>query len=69
MAYGEYNDLPIRAAPDKVLHDNAFDIAKNPKHDGYQHGLTSKIYKFFDKKFFGANTLGGAVMWAHSKTF
>ena len=28
----------------------AFKIAKNPKYDGYQRGLTSMIYKFFDKK-------------------
>ena len=29
----------------------AFDIAKNPKFDGYQRGLISMAYKFFDKKF------------------
>ena len=27
-----------------------FDVAKNPKHDRYQCGLVSMIYKFFDKK-------------------
>ena len=25
-------------------------IASNQKYDGYQRGLTSMIYKFFDKK-------------------
>ena len=25
-------------------------IAKNPKRDGYQPGLSSMVYKFFDKK-------------------
>ena len=25
-------------------------IAKNPKYDGYQRGLVSMVYKFFDKK-------------------
>ena len=29
---------------------NHFDIAKNLKYDGYQHGLASMVYKFFDKK-------------------
>ena len=28
----------------------AFNIAKNPKYDGYQRGLASMVYKFFDKK-------------------
>ena len=28
----------------------AFNIAKNHKYDGYQRGLTSMVYKFFDKK-------------------
>ena len=32
------------------LRDKAFNIAKNPKYDGYQKGLASMVYKFFDKK-------------------
>ena len=32
------------------MHDKGFDIAKNPKYDGYQRGLASMVYKFFDKK-------------------
>ena len=28
----------------------AFNIGKNPKYDGYQRGLTSMVYKCFDKK-------------------
>ena len=35
---------------DKVLRDKAFNIAKNPKYDGYQRGLASMVYTFFDKK-------------------
>ena len=34
----------------KVLRDKAFNIAKNPKYDGYQRVLASMVYKFFDKK-------------------
>ena len=27
-----------------------YDIASNPKYDGYQRGLASMVYKFFDSK-------------------
>ena len=50
MAYGDFKDIKRRTASDKILRDKAFNIAKNPKHDGYQRGLASMIYKFFDKK-------------------
>ena len=36
-------------ASDKVLIDKAFNIAKNPKYNGYQRVLASMVYKFFDK--------------------
>ena len=39
MAYGDFKDLSKRPAADKVLHDRAFNIAKNPRYDGYQRGL------------------------------
>ena len=50
MAYGGFKDLSRRANSDKVLKNKAFNIAKNRKYDGYQRGLTSMVYKFFDKK-------------------
>ena len=34
--------------------DKAFNIAKNLKYDGYQRGLVSMVYKFFDKKTSGS---------------
>ena len=43
-------DLKSRTASDKILRDKEFNIAKNPKYDGYQRGLASIVYKFFDKK-------------------
>ena len=49
MAYGDFKDITRRTASDKVLRDKAFNIAKNPKHNGYQRGLASMVYKFFDK--------------------
>ena len=50
MAYGKYKDLKRRAQSDKVLKDKAFAIENNPKYDGYQRGLASMVYNFFDKK-------------------
>ena len=32
MAYGDFKDLAKRTAADKVLRDEAFNIAKNPKY-------------------------------------
>ena len=54
MAYGDFKDLARRTASDKVLRDEAFNIAKNPKYDGYQRRLASTVYKFFDKKSKGS---------------
>ena len=53
MAYGDFKDLKRRKASDKVLRDKAFNIAKCPKYVGYQIGLASIVYKFFDKKSAG----------------
>ena len=50
MAYGDSTELARRTASDKVLKDKSFNIAKNPKYDGYHRGFASMVYKFFDKK-------------------
>ena len=47
MAYGHFKDIKRRTFSDKVLKDKAFNIAKNPKYDGYQRGLASMVYNFF----------------------
>ena len=49
-----YEDIARRIASDKFLRDKAFSIAKTPKYDGYQRGLTSTVQKFFDKKSKGS---------------
>ena len=54
MAYGKSKDLVKRTQSDKVLKDKAFKIASDPKYDGYQRGLASMVYKFFDKKSSGS---------------
>ena len=43
MAYGHFKDLKRRTAADNVLRDKAFNIAKNPKYDGYQRGLAYMV--------------------------
>ena len=50
MAYVDFKDLERRSQSDKVLKSKAFEIASNPKYDGYQRRLASTVYKFFDKK-------------------
>ena len=54
MAYGDFKDLERRTQSDKVLKNKAFKIASNPRYGGYQRGLASMVYKFFDKKYKGA---------------
>ena len=49
-AYADHKHLINRTKADKVLRDKAYNIASNPKYDGYQRGLASMVYKFFDKK-------------------
>ena len=43
MAYEDFKDLAKRTASDKILRDEAFNIAKNPKYDGYQSGLVNGL--------------------------
>ena len=52
MAYEDFKDLTRRTASDKIFCDKAFDIAKNSKYYGYQHGLASMVYKLFGKRNF-----------------
>ena len=51
---GKSKDLEKKPQSDKVLRDKVFKIASDPKHDGYQRGLASMAYKFFDKKSSGS---------------
>ena len=68
MAYGDFKDLTKRTAADKVLRDKAFTIPSDQKYDGYQRGLASMVYKFFDKKSQGSGcTLSSASQLANNK--
>ena len=61
LDYGEYKGLTRRTASDKVLRDKAFNIAKNPKHDGYQRELASMALSFILALCFDKKTSGGAI--------
>ena len=50
MAYGKSKDLIKRTQSDKVLKDKEFKFANNLNYDGYQRGLASIVYRFFDNK-------------------
>ena len=51
-AYSDSKDLTKRNVADKILKNKAFDM--DPKYDGYQTGLASMVYKFFDSKISGS---------------
>ena len=50
MAYRDFKDLARRTASNKILRDKAFNIAKNPKYDGYQRVLAFIVYNFLIKR-------------------
>ena len=50
MAYGDFKDLAKRTAADKVLRDKAFNIAQDPKYDGYKRGLALWFINFLIKR-------------------
>ena len=49
-AYSDSKNFAKGTIAYKILRDEAFNIAKNTKYDGYQRGLASMVHKFFDKK-------------------
>ena len=55
----DFKELTRRIASDKALYDKAFDIAKNPKYDGYEKSFASMVCKFFDKKWAVTHTGSG----------
>ena len=49
-AYTKYKDVENRSKADDKLKNSAYDIASNLEYDGYQRGLASIVYKFFNSK-------------------
>ena len=56
MAYNKFKDIEKRTQLDIVLKNKAFKIASNRKYNGYERGLASMVYKFFNKKSKGAGS-------------
>ena len=54
MACKKFKDLGKRTQSDIVLKNKALKMASNPKYNGYERGLASMVYKFFDKKSKGS---------------
>ena len=54
IQYADHKDLINRRKSNKVLKDKDHNIASNSGYDGYQRGLASMVYKFFDKKSMGS---------------
>ena len=64
MAYSKTKDLFKLTQSDKVLKDKAFKIASISKYHGYQRGLVSMVYNFFDKKSVSLNRSKGSGILA-----
>ena len=61
MALGDFKDIKRRTASDKILTDNAFNIAENSKYGECQRGLASMFYTFFDKKSTGSGVANNDI--------
>ena len=49
-AYAKYKDRANRKQSDIALKNKTINIATDPRFNGYQRGLASMVYKFFNKK-------------------
>ena len=56
-----FKDLARRTASDEVLRYKAFNTAKNSQYSGYQRGLVSMVYKFFDKNSAGSSVANNEI--------
>ena len=67
-AYAKYKDRLNRKQSDIVLKNKALKIAADPRVNGYQRGLVSMIYKFFNERTKGsginlqANSLNNEIL-------
>ena len=59
----DFKDLTRRAASEKILHDKALSIAKNPKYYVYKRVFASMICNFFVKKSSGD---AAALAWSET---
>ena len=57
----DFKEIARTTASDEVLRDKAFNVDKNPKYDGYQRGLASMVYNFFDRKLTGSGIANNEI--------
>ena len=53
-AYAKYKDRANRRQSDTALKNKALKIATDPRVNGYQRGLASMVYKFFNERTKGS---------------
>ena len=67
-AYAKYKDRLNRKESNIVLNNEALKIATDPRVNGYQRGLASIVYKFFNERTKGsginlqANSLNNEIL-------
>ena len=61
-AYLDHKHLINKTEADKVLRYKSYDIASNPEYYGYQRGLASMVYKFFDKNSTGSGIASSSIL-------
>ena len=49
-AYSDSSNLAKRTISGKILKDRGYELAGDPRYDGYHRALPSMVYKFFAKK-------------------
>ena len=52
-AYSDIKHLATRTISDKILKDRTYGIARNCGYDGYQRGLTSMVWVFWQENRIG----------------
>ena len=68
MAYGKYKDLTKRTKSDKVFRNRVFKTTTISKHDEYERGSASIVYKFLEKKSTGSGIKSMSIKSIKSAT-
>ena len=66
-AYAKYKDRANTRQSDIVLKNKALKIATDPKVNGYQRGLASMVYKFFNERTKGSGINNKGNLLANSQ--
>ena len=55
MTYNKFQNLEKRTQSNIVLKNKALKMASTPRYNGYERGLASMVYKFFNKQSKGSD--------------